>query len=227
MAIKAIIGWLGFHKAVEAPPEVRAQFKLFFEDLLIGTLSVADSHWKFEYSSEFKKHDELRPLIDFPDVDKIYESKELWQFFVMRIPSPEQAEVEEILKREHIREDDAVSLRNTVLYIARSLKEHTLLQAIARVNRLFEGKDFGYIIDYYGVLGELNDAMKTYDALDGFDSEDVLDAITDMKEEVAKLPQYHSNLWDVFKTVANKKDTEALERFLEPEDLRGEFYESL
>jgi hypothetical protein len=38
------------------------------------------------------------------------ESKELCQFFVMRIPSPEQAEVEEILKREHIEEDDAVSL---------------------------------------------------------------------------------------------------------------------
>jgi type I restriction enzyme R subunit len=117
--------------------------------------------------------------------------------------------------------------RNTVLYIDKSLKEHAVLQAIARVNRLFEGKDFGYVVDYYGVLGELNTAMKTYDALEGFDSEDVLDAITEMKEEVAKLPQYHSNLWDVFKTVANKKDTEALERFLEPEDIRGEFYESL
>lgn len=110
MAINTIFSWLGFHKAVEAPPEVRAEFGLYFEDLLVGTLSVADSVWKFEYSSEFKKQDELRPLVDFPDVDQVYESKELWQFFVMRIPSPEQAEVEEILKREHIREDDAVSL---------------------------------------------------------------------------------------------------------------------
>ncbi|MBV6391227.1 MAG: hypothetical protein KPEEDBHJ_00435 [Anaerolineales bacterium] len=117
--------------------------------------------------------------------------------------------------------------RNTVLYIDKSLKEHAVLQAIARVNRLFEGKDFGYVIDYYGILGELNDAMKTYDALDGFDSEDVLEAITDARAEVAKLPQYHSNLWDVFKTVANKKDTEALERFLEPEDIRSDFYEAL
>lgn len=117
--------------------------------------------------------------------------------------------------------------RNTVLYIDKSLKEHAVLQAIARVNRLFEGKDFGYVVDYYGVLGELNNAMKTYDALEGFDSEDVLDAITEMKAEVNKLPQYHSNLWDVFKTVANKKDTEALERFLEPEDIRSEFYEAL
>lgn len=117
--------------------------------------------------------------------------------------------------------------RNTVLYIDKSLKEHAVLQAIARVNRLFEGKDFGYVIDYYGILGELNDAMGTYDKLEGFDTEDVLDAITEMKEEVNKLPQYHSNLWDVFKTVTNKKDTEALERFLEPEDIRSEFYEAL
>ena len=54
--------------------------------------------------------DELRPLVEFPDVEQVYESKELWQFFVLRIPSSEQAEVEEILKREHIEEDDAVSL---------------------------------------------------------------------------------------------------------------------
>ena len=38
------------------------------------------------------------------------------------------------------------------MYLTRSLKEHTLLQAIARVNRLAEGKDYGLIIDYYGNL---------------------------------------------------------------------------
>ena len=110
MAIKTIMSWLGFHKAVGAAPEVRTEFMLYLEELLVGTLSVADSIWQFEYSNEFKKQDELRPLFDFPDVDKVCESKELWQFFLMRIPSPEQADVEEILKREHISEDDVVSL---------------------------------------------------------------------------------------------------------------------
>ncbi|MBE0616977.1 MAG: HsdR family type I site-specific deoxyribonuclease, partial [Proteobacteria bacterium] len=52
--------------------------------------------------------------------------------------------------------------RNTVLYLARSLKEHTLLQAIARVNRLHDGKDFGFIIDYYGVLESLDHALDLY-----------------------------------------------------------------
>ncbi|MBK8028805.1 MAG: type I restriction endonuclease subunit R [Chloroflexi bacterium] len=62
---------------------------------------------------------------------------------------------------------------NTVLYIDKHLQEHNLLQAIARVNRLYEGKEFGYIVDYRGVLGELNEAMQTYNALEGFDLEDV------------------------------------------------------
>jgi HipA-like protein len=110
MPVKAIMDWLGFHKTLQARPGVRAEFKLSYEDLVVGTLSVADSIWKFTYSDEFKKQDELRPLVDFPDLDEVYESKELWQFFVMRIPSPEQPEVGEILKREHIEEDDAVSL---------------------------------------------------------------------------------------------------------------------
>ena len=43
--------------------------------------------------------------------------------------------------------------RNTVLYIDKPLKDHAILQAIARVNRLFDGKEFGYVVDYRGILG--------------------------------------------------------------------------
>jgi len=117
--------------------------------------------------------------------------------------------------------------RNTVLYVDKSLKEHGLLQAIARVNRLFEGKDFGYVIDYRGVLGELNEAMETYNALEGYDAEDVAGIITDVAAEIAQLPQRHSELWDVFKTVENKQDVEALQQFLAPEDVRQQFYDAL
>lgn len=117
--------------------------------------------------------------------------------------------------------------RNTVLYVCRSLKEHTLLQAIARVNRLYEGKDYGYIIDYYGVLGELDEALTTYSSLDEFEEDDLKGTLTNVKEEVEKLPQKHAQLWDLFKPVANKNDIEALERFLAPQDLRDAFYERL
>jgi type I restriction enzyme, R subunit len=117
--------------------------------------------------------------------------------------------------------------RNTVLYIDKPLKEHSLLQAIARVNRLFENKEFGYIIDYRGVLGELNAALNTYNALAAFDTEDVAGIIANVSEEVKKLSLYHAALWDVFKGVTNKLDIEAFQRFLEPEDLREQFYEAL
>lgn len=116
--------------------------------------------------------------------------------------------------------------RNTVLYIDKPLRDHAILQAIARVNRLAEGKDFGYIIDYRGVLGDLNQAMQTYDALADFDAADVAGTITDISAEIERLPALYSAVWAVFKTV-NTADGEAMERFLEPEDRRQQFYDAL
>lgn len=119
--------------------------------------------------------------------------------------------------------------RNTVLYIDKQLREHNILQAIARVNRLCTGKEFGYIVDYRGVLGDLNSAMNTYDALGGFDSADVdlAGTVTDTRAEVRTLPQKHTDLWDVFKEVINKLDNEAMEQHLAAEDRREAFYEAL
>lgn len=117
--------------------------------------------------------------------------------------------------------------RNTVLYLTRNLKEHTLLQAIARVNRLYEGKDFGYIIDYRGVLENLDKALDLYGQLPDFDAEDLRGTLTDVAEEIKKLPQRHSDLWELFKEVKNKKDEEAYERLLADDVLRTRFYEAL
>jgi len=75
------------------------------------------------------------------------------------------------------------------------LKEHTLLQAIARVNRLYEGKDFGYVVDYFGVLQQLGAAMDIYGSLPDFDKEDLAGTVVAVAEEVASLPQKHSELW--------------------------------
>ncbi len=123
--------------------------------------------------------------------------------------------------------------RNTVLYLTRTLREHTLLQAIARVNRLYDDdegtqpKDFGYIIDYAGVLGELDHAMTTYSALEGFDEQDLAGALTSINEEVAKLPQRHGDLRDLFKEIKNQQDEEEYELLLADEKLRNQFYERL
>lgn len=117
--------------------------------------------------------------------------------------------------------------KNTVLYLDKPLKAHSLLQAIARVNRVEDDKEYGYIIDYAGVLGELDPALKTYSALADFEAEDVQGVVTQNLEEIEKLPQRHHELWDLFKEVRNKLDEEAFERHLSDEDRREEFYERL
>ena len=120
--------------------------------------------------------------------------------------------------------------RNTVLYLTRRLREHTLLQAIARVNRLFEKKEFGYILDYRGVLEDLDHALNIYAALPEFDQDDLAsyaETLRNIDEEVSRLPQRHSDLWDVFKDVPNKYDEEAYEQYLGAEDRRVTFSERL
>ena len=117
--------------------------------------------------------------------------------------------------------------RDTVLYLTRNLKDHTLLQAIARVNRLYEGKDYGYILDYYGVLANLSQALDLYNSLPEFDSEDLVGILTDISEPVSQLAQAHSVLWDTFKEVKNRRDVEVYEVLLADDALREKFYERL
>jgi type I restriction enzyme R subunit len=116
---------------------------------------------------------------------------------------------------------------NTVLYIDKRLKDHSVLQAIARVNRLFDGKDFGLVIDYRGIFGDLDAAVKQYDALSGFDDADIEGTFTAVDEEVGKLKERHTNVWNVFNGVTNKQDTEAMQQHLRPEDVRQDFYTAL
>ena len=115
--------------------------------------------------------------------------------------------------------------RNTVLYLAKPLVAHNLLQAIARVNRLFEGKEHGHIIDYVGILGKLDEALTEYSALEDFDEEDLKNTVVDVKEEIRKVPVRHAEVWDIFKGVYNKNDLEALERHIADKDIRDQFYD--
>jgi len=117
--------------------------------------------------------------------------------------------------------------KNTVLYLTRNLKGHKLLQAIARVNRIYPDKEFRYIIDYYGVIENLDDALKMYSSFEEFDAEDLEGTLINIKEEVTKLPQKHSELWDIFKTIANKRDAEAYQVLLKDETIRALFYNKL
>ena len=117
--------------------------------------------------------------------------------------------------------------KNTVLYLTRNLQGHKLLQAIARVNRIYPDKEFGYIIDYYGVIENLDDALEMYSSFEDFDADDLEGTLINIADEIKKLPQKHSELWDIFKTVANKRDAEAYQLLLKDEAIRVIFYDKL
>lgn len=117
--------------------------------------------------------------------------------------------------------------RNAVLYLCRTLTEHTLLQAIARVNRIHEGKDFGYIVDYASVLGELDQALTMYSAFENYEAPDIAGTLASITSEIEKLPERYSALWDIFKTIKHSYDEEEYELLLADLDVREEFYRRL
>ncbi|MEZ9235550.1 type I restriction endonuclease subunit R [Shewanella sp. 10N.286.52.A9] len=123
--------------------------------------------------------------------------------------------------------------KNTVLYIDKPLKEHNLIQAIARVNRLHSKKLFGYLIDYRGILKELDTTIEKYQDLaertqGGFDIDDLKGLYNRMDTEYKKLPGLHSELWDIFANVKNKQDGPALRQALAPkvQDVDGKLVDT-
>ena len=116
--------------------------------------------------------------------------------------------------------------RNTVLYLSKELRDHNLLQAIARVNRLYNNttlpKTSGYIIDYSENAQNIKTAMQLFGS---YDEEDVKSALIDVNEKINELEQSYGALHDIFKTIAN--DDEAYLQSLSDEAKRKEFYDLL
>jgi len=203
------------------------------------------------YLEAFEELDDLNcaVIISPPDlreghdtVDQVSKDKvqNFWKKMMNRYNTEEA--YEDNIKDEFINGDDIDLLivvdklltgfdapRATVLYIDKSLKEHTLLQAIARVNRLYEGKDYGLIIDYRGLLDKLDQAVQMYSGagLEKFDPKDLEGAIHDIISIIGLLRQYHSDLLQIFAPIKNKQDTEEYEIWLEDIELREEFYNVL
>lgn len=61
----------------------------------------------------------------------------------------------------------------TLLYNYKPLQKHTLIQTISRVNRVYQGKEFGYVVDYIGIRENMKEAMKRYGGDGGSDVEDI------------------------------------------------------
>jgi type I restriction enzyme R subunit len=136
--------------------------------------------------------------------------------------------------------------RNTVLYIDKPLKGHNLIQAVARVNRLHDAKRYGVLVDYRGILEELDTSIRAYQDLEtrtqgGFDIADIDGLYQQLSTEYKRLPALHDKLWSFFSGVMNKLDPEQYRQVLTPrfatdadgheyderQKLRDDFYAAL
>ena len=120
---------------------------------------------------------------------------------------------------------------NAVLYIDKPLKEHNLIQAIARVNRLHQAKRYGVLVDYRGILKELDTAIHAYRVLEtqtqgGYALEDIQDLYRQFRTEYSRLPLLHAALWAIFDNVHNRRDMEQFRQILMPKYVEDEQNES-
>jgi HipA-like protein len=93
---RKLYNWL---KGVEPlPPEETLGFTVMLNDFEIGTLTADNGEWEFCYSEQFRRQSEIKPIVDFPDVQKVYRSRVLWPFFALRIPSPTQPAVRDFIE---------------------------------------------------------------------------------------------------------------------------------
>jgi type I restriction enzyme, R subunit len=114
------------------------------------------------------------------------------------------------------------------LYLDRLIQEAELLQAIARVNRTASKKDYGLVVDYYGVSSQLSQALKAYAGDQGLLDPDVDGALRPLTTEIEKLSPQRERVRQIFvqrgiEPIADPIVTEACVQLLEDERLRAEF----
>ena len=105
-----------------------------------------------------------------------------------------------------------------VMYLDAPLREHTLLQAIARVNRpCGDEKTYGLVVDYWGVSAKLKEALTI------FSTTEVQGALTPNVDELPRLERRHTAAMKFFDEVTDRNDLNACVEVLEPEDVRAAF----
>jgi type I restriction enzyme R subunit len=221
------------------------------ESLFKGMVVAASRREALFFQEEFEKMGELNTAVlispgdEREGYDQVDEEStdELVAFFKKierKYGSVER--YEDIMKKRFVHGDDLDIIivvdklltgfdapRATVLYVDKPMKEHNLLQAIARVNRQHEGKDYGFILDYRGLIKELNDAMAVYSGagLDNFDPNDLQGVLQDVITLVGQVKTSFTRLQDLFRTVKNTSDMAEYEALLTEPKERKRFYKRL
>lgn len=121
--------------------------------------------------------------------------------------------------------------RDAVLYLAKQLKDHNLLQAIARVNRVFDGdagkqsKTAGLIVDYSKNAKNLKNALELFS---NYAPEDIENALLDTDSQLFILKSIFERLHDVFRNIKDINNTNAYIEFLKDhEKEREDFYDDV
>ena len=108
--LKKILSRQDGREQLKTPEQEEANFWLQYRDLVVGHLWLYDGKWHFEYTDDFRSKQDVCPLINFPRLDKRYESEALWPFFAIRIPSLEQPAVQGVIHEEDLDEHNEVQL---------------------------------------------------------------------------------------------------------------------
>lgn len=143
--------------------------------------------------------------------DKAHQTKAIANF---KLPLSEGATTFLIVKDMLLTGFDAPIAQ--VMYIDRKLQDHTLMQAIARVNRTYPNKACGFIVDYHGLSDYLIEALEL------FSSDDVDGAYHQLKDEIPRLKAAHTRVMAFFKHLKNR-DVDAAVLALKNEDTRAQF----
>jgi type I restriction enzyme, R subunit len=118
------------------------------------------------------------------------------------------------------------------MYVDKPLRDHNLIQAISRVNRVWKDKPGGLIVDYIGITDDLKRAFRAYN------DSDVKNAMVPTEEIVLYMQQKHEELISFFEsdisTVENLSDKEegklldaAIEEILEDEEIKRKFIQNV
>lgn len=108
-AMSAFRKWLEREEETSTP-KTELSFKLKYRGLTVGVLQYQSGYWTFRYTDEFRQRDDLRPIVEFPEVDRTYQNTELWPFFAMRLPSTKQDAIRKVAAKEEIDITDEVQL---------------------------------------------------------------------------------------------------------------------
>ena len=111
--LKKMLSLEGGREHLQPSKEEKADFLLRYRNLDVGRLSLRKGTWHFEYTEDFRRQTNIRPIVNFPILDKHYESNTLWPFFVIRIPGLKQPAVQrEIEKKELDKRNEAQLLKH-------------------------------------------------------------------------------------------------------------------